>query len=114
VNRAIGPGAVLDAHSCVLLSRVLVPLVRSLPAAELDGLRPALTAIAVAADRERAAESLRMRRDSSMPLTDGWMRTREYAALVGVSEQAVRKRIARGTLAAERRGRAWMVDPTMK
>ena len=31
----------------------------------------------------------------------------------GVSEQVVRKPLANGTLAGERRGRAWVVDPSM-
>jgi hypothetical protein len=93
-----------------LLVRLLTPLVRSLGPDVVDELRPALTAIGQAAEAERAAAATRLRASSS--LTDGWMGTAEYARLHGVSEQAVRKRIARGTLCAERRGRAWVVDPS--
>jgi hypothetical protein len=95
----------------VLLARLLIPAVRAMgPSVERDELRPALVAIGEAAERQRAADAARLRNGES--LTDGWMPTAEYARMTGVSPQAVRKRIARGTLCAERRGRAWMVDPS--
>jgi hypothetical protein len=80
------------------------------PCDALDELRPALAAIGAAAEAERLAAAARLRSDYT--LSDGWMPTAEYARLQGVSVQAVRKRIARGTLCAERRGRAWLVDPS--
>jgi hypothetical protein len=111
VNRATPAGAFIDGTSCVLLVRLLVPAVRALgPDALPDELRPALAAIAAAAEAERAAAATRLR--TGPVLSDGWMPTAEYARLNGVSPQAVRKRIARGTLPADRRGRAWVVDPT--
>lgn len=109
MNRAVPAGAFIDGASCVLLARLLAPIVRQMgPGDALDELRPALAAIGAAAETERAAAATRLRADPSPG--DGWMPTAEYARLHGVSEQAVRKRIARGTLCAERRGRAWVID----
>jgi hypothetical protein len=111
VNRAVPAGAFLNGPSCVLLARLLAPAVRALGSGPLlEELRPALTAIGTAAEAQRAADAARLRAAGAS--TDGWMPTAEYARLIGVSEQAVRKRIARGTLCAERRGRAWVVDPS--
>jgi hypothetical protein len=110
VNVAVPAGVFLDGPSCVALSRLLAPAVRMLGPAELDRLRPALAAIGKAAEDQRIADAGRL----ALPSTsvDGWLPTKEYARLTGVSEQAVRKRIKHGTLCAERRGRAWVVDPT--
>jgi hypothetical protein len=111
VNRALPAGAFIDGRSCVLLVRLFAPAIRAAgPSNQLDELRPALTAIAQAAEAERAAEAARLATpDASLA---GWLPTAEYARLVGVSEQAIRRRISRGTIAAERRGRAWLVDPS--
>lgn len=38
-----------------------------------------------------------------------WFRPREVAELVGISEQGVRKRLARGTMPAVRKGSRWWV-----
>jgi hypothetical protein len=108
VSRAIPAGVFLDGASCVALVRVLAPVVRAMgPGAQLDALRPALAAIGNAAEAQRAADAARL-----TPPPSGWLPTREYARRVGVSEQAIRRRIARGTLCAVRRGRAWVVDPS--
>jgi hypothetical protein len=111
VNRALPAGAFIDGRSCVLLSRLLAPAIRAAgPSNQLDELRPALAAIARAAELERGAAAQRLADPASS--LDGWLPTREFARLAGVSEQAVRRRIARGTIAAERRGRTWLVDPS--
>jgi hypothetical protein len=108
---ALSPGVYLDAHSCVLLSRLLAPIVRQIgSSSQLAEALPALEAIALAAERERVAEAARLR--SGPRLGDGWMPTAEYARLKGVSPQAIRKQILRGTLCAARRGRGWVVDPS--
>jgi hypothetical protein len=97
--RSLPAGAYLDGRSCLLLVRVLVDVVRQLGAGQsLDELRPALAAIAAAAEARRAADAARLR--DPLGSTDGWLSTKEYARLVGVSEQAVRKRIDRGRRAA--------------
>ena len=41
------------------------------------------------------------------------MSTNEYARAMSISMQAVRKRLALGPLLGEKRGRAWVVDPSM-
>jgi len=108
VNRAVPAGVFVDGASCVALVRVLAPVVRAMgPGAELDALRPALAAIGNAAEAQRAADAARL-----TPPPSGWLPTAEYARRIGVTEQAVRARIARGTLCAVRRGRAWVVDPS--
>jgi hypothetical protein len=111
VNQAhTGPVAVIDGRSCLLLTRLLTTAVRLLgPGPELDRIRPALIAIGQAADAQRAADAAAVAAPSNT--TDGWLSTREYAQARGISEQAVRKRLAKGTLVGERRGRAWVVEP---
>jgi hypothetical protein len=111
VSQPVNAGCYLTGYDCVLLARLLAPAVRELGRGpHLDELRPALDAIGAAAEVQRATDASRLR--SPVSSTDGWLKTREYARLRGVSEQAVRKRIAQGTLCAERRGRAWVVDPS--
>jgi hypothetical protein len=115
VDQALtAPVAVIDGRSSLLLARLLATAVRQLgPGADLDKLRPALAAIGQAAESQRIADAAEPRNPAPQVSTDGWMSTAEYAKAVGISEQAVRKRIVKGTLAAERRGRAWVVDPSM-
>jgi hypothetical protein len=112
MNQALtGPVAVIDGRSCLLLTRLLAPMVRQLgPGADLEQLRPALVAIGQAAESQRAADAAHLAVRTAS--TDGWLTTAQYARATGVTEQAVRKRISKGTLAAERRGRAWVVEPT--
>ena len=100
------PHTVVSGAACVVLARVLAPLVAG---QRLDGeLRAALIAIGTAAEAQRAAEAARQRQD--VTLVAGWLPVKEAAIRRGCSPQAIRKRIARGTLAAERRGRAWLVE----
>jgi excisionase family DNA binding protein len=106
VNRAVPAGAFLDGNSCILLARVLAPVVRAMgqgPA--LDALRPALAAIGQAADAERAAAAARL-----APAPSGWLSTADAARVLGVTRRAVVKRVTAGTLPALRQGRCWRVD----
>jgi hypothetical protein len=111
VNQAhTGPVAIIDGRSCLMLTRLLATAVRQLgPGAQLEQLRPALTAIGQAADNQRALDADRLLQPRSS--TDGFVSTKQYARAVGVTEQAIRKRLNNGTLAGEKRGRAWAVDP---
>jgi hypothetical protein len=42
-------------------------------------------------------------------VVSGWAGVDDAASTAGGSPQHIRKRLARGTLAGERRGRAWLV-----
>jgi len=106
VNRAVPAGAFIDGASCVLLVRVLAPVVRAMgPGAALDELRPALAAIGNAAEAQRAADAARL-----LPPPSGWLTTAEAARTLGVTERAIVKRIHVGSLAGRRHGRRWRVD----
>jgi excisionase family DNA binding protein len=103
----LGPTATLDGPSCQLLSRYLATLVQPLAAAgRLDPLRPALEAI----DECAAAQREHDRRAFDAGVAEGFVSVAEAAELAGVSTRAIRARLARGTLAGERRGKGWRVD----
>jgi non-specific serine/threonine protein kinase len=59
--------------------------------------------------RREAASAHRGESDVRAARASATLSTREAAAALGVSEQAVRQAIARGALAAARRGRAWCI-----
>jgi excisionase family DNA binding protein len=79
------------------------------PRRELDELRPALAAIAQAAEVERVAAAVRLRASPDVG-TDGWVSTDEAAAVRGCTRRAIVKAIAAGRLPARRQGREWRVD----
>jgi hypothetical protein len=108
VNHAgTGPTATLDGPSCVLLARYLRTMTPTLEAAgRLDAIRPALDAIAAAARAQREID----RQTFDAGLVDSWVSVADAASIAGVSPQAIRARLVRGTLAGERRGWAWRVD----
>jgi hypothetical protein len=104
-----GPVAILDGPSCVLLARFLRVITPALErAGRLEPLRGALEAIDQAAANQREHD----RRAFAAGATSEWMTVAEAAAAAGCSEQAIRARLGRGTLAGERRGWAWRVDPS--
>jgi excisionase family DNA binding protein len=108
VSRALPAGCFLDGPSCVLLSRYVRTLVPALErAGRLDPLRAALDAI----DQAAAAQHELDREAFAAGVTADWLTVAEAASLAGCSEQNIRARLARGTLAGERRGRAWRVAP---
>jgi hypothetical protein len=101
--------AVIDGALCVLLARYLKVLEPALEqSGRLDAIRPALDAIARAAEAQRALD----RRALDEATTAGWVSVAEAAARRGCSAQGIRARLARGTLAGDRRGRRWRVEPT--
>jgi excisionase family DNA binding protein len=102
-----GPVAVLDGPSCVLLARYLATVTPALErAGRLDAIRPAIAAIEAAASAQHEQD----RRAFAAGVVDGWVTVAEAADLAGVTEGAIRRRLARGTLAGERPGKAWRVD----
>jgi hypothetical protein len=104
---SLGPTATLDGPSCVLLARYLATVTRALErSGRLEAIRPALEAIGRTAKAQRQLE----RESVNAAVVGGWVSVADAAARAGVSRQAIRKRLARGTLAGERRGRAWRVD----
>jgi excisionase family DNA binding protein len=105
MNRAVPAGVFLDGPSCVLLARLVVPLVRSMGPAELEQLRPAFAAIGRAADVQRSEDVSRL-----TPVPSGWLSTGEAAVVLGCTPRAVVKAIATGRLPAQRQGRCWRVD----
>jgi excisionase family DNA binding protein len=103
-----GPVAILDGPSCVRLARFLRVLTPALErAGRLGPLRGALDAI----DQAAAAQHELDRQAFAAGATADWLTVAEAASLAGCSEQNIRARLARGTLAGERRGRAWRVAP---
>ena len=101
-----GPVAVIDGASCRLLLRYLRTVTPYLPAPRLAEIQPALEALAAAADAQHRSDRMAFAAGASA----GWVSVAEAAELAGVSEQAIRLRLKRGTLAGERRGKAWRVD----
>ena len=108
----LGPHALIDGESCAILARLLVQPVDELERKGLlsPGFRKALIAIGEAGRQWRIEQVERLQHPASQ--TDGWLPTQEYARLIGVSEQAVRKKILKGQLAAVRQGRRWLVEPS--
>jgi excisionase family DNA binding protein len=107
IGASAGPVAVIDGTSCVALSRYLRVVTPALEASgRLDAIRPALDAIAAAAEAQRAQD----RQAFAAGAMEGWVTVAEAADLAGVSERAIRARLARGSLAGQRRGRSWKVD----
>jgi hypothetical protein len=90
----------------ILLAPVVSGLTRPIDGELLEG----LGAIGRCAEAERVLARAALRHPASS--SDGWMPTKEYARVVGISEQAVRKRISVGHLSAQKRGRSWMIDPS--
>jgi excisionase family DNA binding protein len=78
-------------------------------AGRLDAIRPALDAIAEAAEAQRQHD----RQAFAAGVVEGWVTVAEAAELAGVTERAIRARAKRGTLPAQRRGKAWRVDASV-
>jgi excisionase family DNA binding protein len=105
-SRPLPAGAFITGDDCVRLARLLGPLLRQHgPSPALDEARPALSAIAQAAETERAAAAVRL-----APAPSGWVSTDEAAAVRGCTRRAIVKAIAAGRLPARRQGRRWRVD----
>ena len=110
VNHSLGqPHLLLDGPACVVLAGLLAPVVEG-----LDHLAPEVRAVlqlvGETAAAARAGDAARLAHDGVT--ADGYVSTAELARLLGVSQRAIVKRISSGTLAAHRRGRAWLVDPS--
>ena len=102
--------AVIDGRSCVLLARYLATVTAALGrAGRLDAIRPALDAIAEAAEAQRQHD----RQAFAAGATRGYVTVAQAAELAGVSERAIRARAKRGTLPAQRCGKAWRVDASV-
>jgi hypothetical protein len=102
-----GPTATLDGPSCVLLARYLATVTPALErSGHLGAVRPALEAIGRTAEAQRVFE----RQAVDAEVVGGWVSVADAAARAGVSRQAIRARLKRGTLAGQRRGNAWRVD----
>jgi hypothetical protein len=104
---AAGPVAIIDGPSCLLLARWLRTVTPALdPTGRLDAIRPALDAIDAAARAQRERD----RQAVDADVVSSWVGTADAASIAGISPQAIRARLKRGTLAGERRGWAWRVD----
>ncbi len=94
-----GPVAIIDGPSCVQLARYLRPVTAALErAGRLDAIHSALNAIDQAAEAQRTLD----RQAFAAEATAGWVSVAEASALAGVTPQAIRARLQRGTLAGER------------
>jgi hypothetical protein len=106
-HAAAGPTATIDGPSCVLLARYLRTMTPALErSGRLDAIRPALDAIDACARAQ--LELYRQRID--LEVVGSWVSVADAASIAGVSQQAIRARLGRGTLAGERRGWTWRVD----
>jgi excisionase family DNA binding protein len=107
MNVAItSPGAFIAGPMCGPVSRYLRVVTRALDAERVAALEPVLAAL----DQAAAAQLDHDRHALDSEVASGWITVPEAADRLGVSQQNVRARLRRGTLAGERRGRAWLVD----
>lgn len=115
-----------DGTPCVVITsisilRVLADLLDShdkrtvysggLPSPAVAAFVPAARHVAALAEMRTVPQSEPGRANQAV-LPGRWITTRQAASQLGIGERAVRKRIQRGQLRAQRRGGVWFVDMT--
>jgi hypothetical protein len=96
-----GPVAVIDGPTCGLLAKYLRVVTCGLPSERLAAIRLALDAIDAAAEAQRTLDRQALDAD----VINGWVSVADAASMRGCTPQNIRKRLARGTLAGDKRGR---------